>query len=261
MNIDYAKKTGVYGIVNLINWKMYVGSTSSSFANRFRNHLLELRKGDHHSSHLQRAWNKYGSDAFFFHPIQECCPSDCISVEQTFIDLYRPEYNISPLARSAKGVVHTERSRRRMSEGLRKARAAETPARREERRQIVIAAMNTPSAKEARRIALNQPESLAARSRGMQALWANEEFKKEQILRMRAAAKTPEARENKSKSVQLRMRSESSLTPSIVFDIMCRIANGEMGSVLAREYGVGQTTISRIKRGDHWSLSGDDSNG
>lgn len=61
---------GVYKITNLINNKVYVGSTLSSFKERFRQHRKYLRGNYHHSSKLQNAWNKYGGDNFTFDVIE-----------------------------------------------------------------------------------------------------------------------------------------------------------------------------------------------
>lgn len=58
-------KSGIYGIKNAKNGRMYIGSTIC-FEERWKQHKRELEKGTHHSIKLQRAWNKYGSDAFTF---------------------------------------------------------------------------------------------------------------------------------------------------------------------------------------------------
>jgi group I intron endonuclease len=55
----------IYKIINLTNNKFYVGSTTNKKV-RFRNHRQRLRKGVHHSKHLQASWNKYGEDGFAF---------------------------------------------------------------------------------------------------------------------------------------------------------------------------------------------------
>lgn len=55
----------VYTIKNILDGKMYIGS-STNIARRKRQHLNSLLKNEHHSIHLQRAWNKYGKDNFVF---------------------------------------------------------------------------------------------------------------------------------------------------------------------------------------------------
>ena len=58
-------KSGIYRILNTINGKSYVGK-SSNIASRWSGHRRSLRKGQHHSNHLQKAWDKYGEGAFVF---------------------------------------------------------------------------------------------------------------------------------------------------------------------------------------------------
>jgi group I intron endonuclease len=59
----------IYKIVNTLNGKFYVGSTTNT-RERFRVHRNRLRTNKHHSPHLQSAWNKYGEKVFFFHVIE-----------------------------------------------------------------------------------------------------------------------------------------------------------------------------------------------
>lgn len=64
----WADKAGVYILRNKLNGKCYVGSAWNSnrrsIAIRFKEHLRNLRRGSHSNPHLQRAWTKYGEDAF-----------------------------------------------------------------------------------------------------------------------------------------------------------------------------------------------------
>jgi group I intron endonuclease len=60
---------GVYCWVNSVNGKVYVGS-AKNLAKRKTEHLRLLKKGVHHSLHFQRAWNKYGPDAFEFNILE-----------------------------------------------------------------------------------------------------------------------------------------------------------------------------------------------
>lgn len=43
---------GVYQIKNLVNDKIYIGSTKTSFKDRLKNHLSKLRRGVHDNIHL-----------------------------------------------------------------------------------------------------------------------------------------------------------------------------------------------------------------
>ena len=76
--------SGIYSIRNKANGKLYVGSTVD-FASRWANHRCQLRKGDHDNSYLQRAWVKYGEDAFEFAVLMECPEGDLAVAEARFI--------------------------------------------------------------------------------------------------------------------------------------------------------------------------------
>lgn len=59
----------IYKIVNTVNGKFYVGSTTNT-RERFRTHRNRLRGNRHHCGHLQAAWNKYGEHSFIFHVVE-----------------------------------------------------------------------------------------------------------------------------------------------------------------------------------------------
>lgn len=107
--------TGIYEIRNLVNGKRYIGS-AVRFCNRWRVHAQSLKRGDHHSVALQRAWNLYGPSAFQFNKLLVCEKKDLILYEQACMDAYSPEYNIVPRAGSQLGYKHSEESRKRMSD-------------------------------------------------------------------------------------------------------------------------------------------------
>ena len=110
--IDSTKNSGIYIIRNTVSGKVYIGS-AVNIKGRWRNHRYNCLNGKHCNIHLQRAWNKYGADAFEFKVIFYCKPVDLIHYEQLRIDEYREKlgwdtlYNISPTAGSSFGVKHT----------------------------------------------------------------------------------------------------------------------------------------------------------
>lgn len=109
--------SGIYAITNTLNGKKYVGS-AVNLANRLTFHRWELRKQRHHSIKLQRAWNKYGEDAFAFAPLLLCAKKDLIFYEQRAIDALdaaKSGYNVLAKAGSALGFRHTPETRKRMS--------------------------------------------------------------------------------------------------------------------------------------------------
>lgn len=62
-------KPVIYRIRNIIDGKFYVGSTINQ-RERFRTHRNKLRRGVHHTPHLQNAWRKYGEEAFVFEVVE-----------------------------------------------------------------------------------------------------------------------------------------------------------------------------------------------
>lgn len=113
-------KSGIYIIKNLLNGKVYVGS-AVSIKRRWAKHKHQLNKNKHHSKHLQRSWNKYGKDNFFFEVLQVVAnKQDLIFEEQRHIDSFKSYdrkfgYNISPTAGSSLGVKHTIEMKKKVS--------------------------------------------------------------------------------------------------------------------------------------------------
>ena len=98
------KKYGIYGIINKVNGKIYIGKTMVSFCDRWDCHKAQLRSGYHDNPHLQKAWNKYGEDSFEFAILHDCSSgedTDSVNaLEIRYISEYQSNgkmlYNISP---------------------------------------------------------------------------------------------------------------------------------------------------------------------
>lgn len=76
--------SGIYVIYNLVNNKMYIGQ-SFDVETRLRKHKESLRRGTHYNDHLQKAFNKYGENSFFFKLVLECKESERDYYEKKFI--------------------------------------------------------------------------------------------------------------------------------------------------------------------------------
>ena len=139
-------KNVVYKIRNIINGHYYIGSTVDS-RKRFWAHRKDLRNNVHVCVHLQRAWNKYGEDAFKFEIVQKLhSRNDLFPTEQKLLNEHfgkdycynvaayadAPMRDASPEMRARlaertkawlerdghprQGVPHTDESKQQMSE-------------------------------------------------------------------------------------------------------------------------------------------------
>jgi group I intron endonuclease len=110
-------KTGIYNIRNIINNDIYIGS-ASNLKNRWNVHRHKLSNNKHVNIHLQRAFNKYGSENFIFEVIEYVDKSNLIIREQNWIDFFQPEYNIRKVAHNNTGVKWSTESRKKASDRM-----------------------------------------------------------------------------------------------------------------------------------------------
>lgn len=92
---------GIYAILNTANGKRYIGS-AVNFQKRWNAHLHYLRKGVHHSSKLQRSWNKHGEQAFQFEVLMNCTRDSLFYYEEPLISQFDSTingYNVEKLVR------------------------------------------------------------------------------------------------------------------------------------------------------------------
>lgn len=88
----------IYKIENKVNGKIYIGSTKDK-EERWKKHKWGLNNNCHYNQHLQRAYNKYGSDSFEFSVVEKVDEiSNLIPREQHYMDNLDPEYNIASKA-------------------------------------------------------------------------------------------------------------------------------------------------------------------
>lgn len=88
--------SGIYQIVNLVNGHRYIGSSNNIYK-RWKRHLWHLRRGEHHSVYLQRAYNLYPKESFEFSVIEEVDESKLFEREEYHINELKPEYNLGSI--------------------------------------------------------------------------------------------------------------------------------------------------------------------
>ncbi|ERL54968.1 GIY-YIG nuclease family protein [Psychrobacter aquaticus] len=110
--------SGIYEIRNMLNNKIYIGS-SINIKSRIKRHFNDLKKGSHHSLFLQRSFNKHGSENFSYRIIEITSQDNLLPCEQFYLDTLKPAYNISKNAGNTLGIKHSpevvERNRLRNS--------------------------------------------------------------------------------------------------------------------------------------------------
>ena len=91
--IESENAVGIYIIENIVNGHFYIGQ-AIDMRRRFNEHHSYLQRGKHDNFHLQRAYNKYGSDAFVMFMMQSCSESQLDLFEQEWIDLFWDGCNV-----------------------------------------------------------------------------------------------------------------------------------------------------------------------
>lgn len=121
--------SGIYKIYCLLSSRIYVGS-SIDIEKRIFEHFQTLRLKEHHSSILQKSYNKHGAENFKWEILEECEKENLIEREQYYLDLLffaqeyihnndkrfsELSYNICPSARNSFGVKRSEEFKQKVS--------------------------------------------------------------------------------------------------------------------------------------------------
>lgn len=111
---------GIYMIINIINKKIYIGSTIN-LKERWKKHKQHLRNKKHINCYLQKSWEKYGEESFKFEILQQVTHAEhLISYEQVYMDYYKSYdknigYNIRIKADSNLGIKRNKDTRKKLS--------------------------------------------------------------------------------------------------------------------------------------------------
>ena len=78
---------GIYMITNIINGKIYVGS-SIDIKTRIMKHKYMLRRNKHVNQYLQSSFNKHSENSFIFEKLENCEFNDLIERENHYINKF-----------------------------------------------------------------------------------------------------------------------------------------------------------------------------
>ena len=112
---------GVYRIANLVNGKIYIGS-SVNIEQRWAVHRSLLFYRKHQNAHLQSAWSLYGPESFVFEVLVEADRSDILEIEQERLDAVPVDLRYNMIETVTDGVSRywqSQEARAAQSENLR----------------------------------------------------------------------------------------------------------------------------------------------
>lgn len=113
----YNAISGIYIIVHVKSGKVYIGK-AENIRKRWHDHKHTLNNGNHHNRYLQRAWNKYGEQAFKFQILEYCSIEHFEAREKHYIAIYKVRglaYNMTDGGEGVLGIVHSSETKKKMS--------------------------------------------------------------------------------------------------------------------------------------------------
>lgn len=105
---------GIYKIESKVHpERIYIGS-AINIEERWRLHIYFLKRNKHHSSKLQRHYNKYGKIDLRFSILLGCDKDDLLINEQFFLDSLNPYFNVCKIAGSRLGIKSSEETKQKI---------------------------------------------------------------------------------------------------------------------------------------------------
>jgi group I intron endonuclease len=107
--------TGIYKISSKTKFSIYIGS-AFNIESRWNRHLKDLKQNKHHSTYLQRHYNKYGIEDLVFEILEICKKEELIIKEQIYLDSLKCNFNTCKIAGSCLGIKRNEEFKKKISE-------------------------------------------------------------------------------------------------------------------------------------------------
>jgi len=111
---NFTRTTGIYLIVHEPSQRAYVGQ-SKDICGRWKQHLYQLRRKEHHCQSLQDCWNESHYTDFHFKVVHICKKSELTQKEIEYWDKQENPFNGRPTNSSYP--APTPETRRKLSEG------------------------------------------------------------------------------------------------------------------------------------------------
>ena len=253
------KTSGIYLIYSIYSKKAYVGQ-SKNILRRWRKHCSELRSKVHCNTHLQNAWNKYGSGGFKCYILEECeNRNEREGYWASFFDrefLYNLDY-IYPVFDAS------EETKRKRSEGNKGKKLTEEHKKRlsELKKGIPLSEETKKKLSEAHKgqKAWNKGLKFPSKPRGPRGSYS-EERKKEIYEPIAAKRRGIKLTEEQRKNYIDAQRKLSPITKESALELKKEFEssrgsyrNHELKSQLASKYKVSLRMVDKIIYNDHWA--------
>lgn len=217
LDIRYKKVSGIYRIRNLVNNKFYIGSATCLYT-RFHTHKFHLSAGTHANINLLRSFRKHGEQSFLFEVIELCEKNCLINREQYWLDKENPSYNICKNAANTLGYKLSKEVKEHLSK-IRKGKPTKG----------MLGKKHLQSTKD---LMANK-----ARERGL-----SEAF-------MRASKEANTGRKHTVERIAIRVEKQRKLNSEQVVKIKELLANGIYQYDIAKQFGISQRLVCRVKQG------------
>jgi group I intron endonuclease len=270
-------KSGIYQIRNIINGKVYIGSTID-FYKREYDHFWNLKMLKHHSPYLQKTYNKHGKDIFAFEIIETVeNKNKLLEREQYWINFKKacnPDYgyNISPKAGSVLGrkfsqdtknkIGNSNRGKKRTPEQkIKMSKASKGRIISEEHKQkLRILSTGRKASQETRekmsksRIGIifseEQKRKISEHKKGIHA--GAEHYRYGKHCSEETKKKISESKKGKTIGPQGERNFQAKLTEKQVYEIKELLGQGIEQKEIASRFNVGRNAIYNIKYGKTW---------
>jgi group I intron endonuclease len=110
-------RSGVYAFICNVTNQYYIGSAVDLY-NRLRDYHQPWYLTTNSGRLIIQAISEHGMHNFTIVILEFTTPENAVAAEQVWIDTYKPEYNMLPVASSSLGYVHTDQDKQKISDAM-----------------------------------------------------------------------------------------------------------------------------------------------